>query len=217
MNIEGLFDERDFNELMFPSVMKKNVLKNTPKLAEINVFCEYSGNLKADNVIRYIACVYDRASPIRKKFESDDKKKKTWAARYAGWEADKEGVFEQEIDDILKCRNQEVNKMILEYVRLYNDPEWSLIQVGYEAYYQKLQSILSISGESDKAKDKAGTEKIKGELFNQAQQMGTDLSKMSTRITGDDNRLLRRDLYCTIEDSTRNRLNITPERIAGIA
>lgn len=217
-SVDVTFVQRDFNGLMFP-VMEgggKDLLAFIPQLAKIESFAAFKHPiLPRDKVIKYIVLAYDKESPIGKKFTADPIKKKLWAARYAGFDPDEHGLFNEVVDQMLKCANKEVNTMIVEFVRLMGDPRWTTLIAGNEALYQKMEAMISL-GKGKDEKETATIEKTKGELFTQIQKMADTLTSTANEILGDTNSYLRRDLFCTIDEEIRNRLKITPERMAGI-
>lgn len=219
MSTEVTFVQRDFNTLMFPVMAYssgKDLLKEIPQLSTIDSFASFSHPvLSRDKVIKYVVLAYDKESPIGRQFAGDPIKKKLWAARYAGFAPDSKGLFEDEVDQMLKCGNKLINTMIVDFVRLFGDPRWTTLVAGNEALYQKMDAMISL-GKGENEKETAAIEKTKGELFNQIQSMSVILTKTATEILGDTNSYLRRDLFCTIDEEIRNRLKITPERMAGI-
>jgi hypothetical protein len=145
----------------------------------------------------------------------DDVKRKTSSAEYAGWNPNKDGLFDNDVDQIMKCLNPEVNLMIIDFLRTFNDPSWALLMTGMESYYQKLQQIINADFGQGR-RDVFQVEETKGKLFKQAQEMSKALDEAAKKILQDENPYLRRDLYCTIDQDSKNRLNITPERMLGL-
>lgn len=216
MSKQILLSDKDFDTLTY-NVMKYksdvNLLGKFPTLGSIQSFKDYKGD--RNRVIKYIVLCYDKGSPILNRFMQDDVKRKTCAAEYAGWTANKEGLFDTEVDLIMKCLDQDVNSMIIDFLRTFNDPGWALLMTGMESYYQKLQQIITADFGQGK-RDVFQVEETKGKLFKQAQEMSKSLDDAAKKILQDENPYLRRDLYCTIDSDIKNRLVITPERIVGL-
>jgi hypothetical protein len=216
MTKQVLLNDKDFSTLTY-NVMKHktdvNLLSMFPTLNGIDSFRQYSGD--KNRVIRYIVLCYDKGSPILNRFMRDDVKRKTLSAQYAGWPSDDEGLFDQEVDSIMKCMNQETNAMIIDFLKTFNDPSWALLMTGMESYYQKLKQIVTADFGEGK-RDIFQVEETKGKLFKQAQEMSKALDEAATKLLSDENPFLKRDLYCTIDQEARNRLNITPERMIGL-
>lgn len=218
MELNSLFNDKDFVSLTFNVSKYKedvNLLSKFPSLNSLESFRKFKHpELELNNVIRYIVYCYDRESPILKKFMTEDEKRKQTSAIYAKFTTDSEGLFGDVVDDMMKCRIPEVNTMIIDFIRLYNDPEWALLLTGMESYYQKLNKLLT--DDTSSKRDAFQIEETKGKLWDQCDKMSKTLNASAVKILTDHNPYLRRDLYCIIDQDAKNRLNITPERLAGI-
>lgn len=231
-DLERVFADADFDEMIFRvhRVPKgEHVYPKFKGFEDFPAIRDYKDKRVDKNMaIKYVVFAYDRQSPIHKKFSTDILKRKTTAALYAGFIADETtGLFEDEVTDMMMGMNRYINWMIIDYVRQYNDPEYSLLVAGHESLYQKLSFLMSNEkrqvslgdeNNSDEAdlSDFLKNEKLKGELYNQAKNIADDLAKIAAKILTDENKFLRRDLYTVIDPRFKNRLNITPERMAGI-
>tara|TARA_R110000868_G_scaffold360225_1_gene622260 strand:- start:2941 stop:3600 length:660 start_codon:yes stop_codon:yes gene_type:complete len=218
MSREIIFDNRDFEQLSF-NVMKHkadvSLLSKFPSLAELPSF-KTKIIFDRDILIRYIVLCYDRESPILKRFMQEEQLRKTTAATYAGWKPDKDGLFNEDVDDMMKGLNKEANNMIIDFVRLYNDPEWALLIIGLESYFTKLRSIMADDDRNSK-RDTLQLEESRGKLFDQCKKMADSLHATAAKILSDTSPYLRRDFFCAIDSEAKNRLNITGERIFGVA
>jgi len=219
MITQELFNDRDFKTLTYnvmAHAMDVNLISKFPSFGTIKSWRNFeNAALDTNKVIRYIVLCYDKGYPILTKYMQDDVKRKTLSAQYAGFSANDEGLFDQDVDDMMKCMNPEVNEMIIDFLRLFNDPNWALLMSGMESYYQKLQQIISVDLGGNK-RDMFQIEETKGKLFKQAQEMSAALDKAAQKILADENPYLQRDLYCVIDQEIKNRLNITPERMLGL-
>lgn len=216
MKDQVLFSDKDFDTLTY-NVMKfktdVNLMAKFPTIGALSSFKNYQGD--KNKAIKYIVLCYDKGSPILNKFMQDDVKRKVLSAEYAGYKSDKSGLFPTEVDEMMKCMNHETNMMIIDFLRTFNDPSWSLLMTGMESYYQKLQQIITADFGQGK-RDVFQVEETKGKLFKQAQEMSAALDLAAKKILQDENPYLRRDLYCTIDQEAKNRLSITPERMIGL-
>lgn len=223
---ERLFSDRDFDDMMYPVHTIKggtNLMETFQALKQLPSFVTFNDPLlNREKCIRYVIYCYDRQSPIFKKFRTDDVKRKTTAAMYAKWVFDEQtGLFADAVNDLLMGFNKYVNLMIIDYVKQYQDPEYSVLVSGRESLFQKLQIIgtaIQKPGAADGIKDKdfLANEKKKGELYTQAEEMAHSLKKLSEIILTDDNKLLKKDLYSVIDQNKKNELNISPEHRAGV-
>jgi hypothetical protein len=211
-----LLNDKDFSTLTY-NVMKHkgdvNLLSMFPTLNDIDSFRQYNGD--RNRVIRYIVLCYDKGSPILNRYMQDDVKRKVLSAQYAGWNSDEEGLFDTDVDMIMKCMNEDVNAMIIDFIRTFNDPNWALLMTGMESYYQKLKQIITADFGQGK-RDIFQVEETKGKLFKQAQEMSKSLDEAASKLLLDENPYLKRDLYSTIDQEAKTRLNITPERMIGL-
>lgn len=211
-----LLNDKDFDTLTY-NVMKYkgdvNLLAKFPTLGSIDSFRQYSGD--TNKVVRYIVLCYDKGSPILARYQQDDTKRKVLAAQYAGYDTNGEGLFDDDVDYMMKCMNKETNGMIIDFIRTFNDPHWALLMAGIESYYQKLRQIMDADSYDGK-RDVFQVEETKGKLFKQAQDMSKSLADTASKMMMDENPYLLRDLYSTIDQEAKNRLNITPERMIGL-
>ena len=204
-DIERIFSDADFNNMIFQVHLVKAGESVFPKFKGFedmpNIVSYNDKRIDKSMAIKYVVYAYDRESPIYKKFLTTDLiKRKTTAAIYAGFEANEEtGLFDSDVTDMMMGMNRYVNWMIIDYVRQYNDPEYSLLVAGHESLYQKLSFLMSNEKKQVSLGDENGSdegdlndflknEKLKGELYNQAKSIADDLAKISARILTDDNK-----------------------------
>ena len=212
----NIFSDKDFENMLFncrtiPS--DQNLLNVFPSLGQIDSFRNIPKKLDNQKVIRYIIYTYDRKSPVFLKFMNDESKRKTIAGTEAGWKAHTEtGLFDKEIDEIMKCKNKHINNCIIDFIRLFNDPSFALLITGYESYFNKLRQINS--AEESEKRDAYAIEESRGKIFIQAQKMSEDLERVAEKVLNDKNPYLKEDLFCVIDQESKNRLNLTPERWA---
>lgn len=226
--LEGdrIFSNRDFDDLMYRvhDVPKGTSLMQTFEgLQLLPAFVSFNDKfLMKDKCIRYVVYCYDRFSPIYIKFRNEEIKRKTTAACYAGWIHDEEtGLFPDQVNDMLMGFNPYVNRMIIDYVRQYRDPEYSVLVSGYESLYQKLQVISSAVekpslGIGGADKNFLANEEKKGKLYDQSVDMAKSLKALAAKILTDENPYLKKDLFSMIDPLLKNKLNISPESLAGI-
>ncbi len=245
---EKIFNNSDLDMMLYPVhhfTDGRDMSKLLKGMDDLPSFVNFksSSELSKNMVIKYVVFCYDRHSPIYKKFKNDDVKRKTTAASYAGFIPDPEtGLFDPKVNAFIMGFNRDVNLMIIDYIRQYNDPEYSLLVVGHESLYQKLSMLMATTSAAprstgvlnvDEMTDEQRAErqeelnqemkwflqneKLKGDLFKQTKEISADLERMAEKILTDTNKLLKQELYSVIDSRNRNRLNITPERRAGLA
>ncbi len=195
----GNFHTKEFSGMMYnPEKIPDgvSVLSFYKDLNKVKEFKQSSGEMIDDNkVMLYIILLYDKESPYRKKF-NDILKRKVEVAHDCGFETIEGGVFESPIEDMLKGRNEKVNRKIVEYVRLHRSYKWSY-QVSVEATYANL--MLEIQG---------GDTKNMKTLKELRDEMESNLTEM---LNGDNNPYLQDEMLRFMENE---RLALRPEDYA---
>lgn len=195
------FAENEFKNMMFDvSVVQppKHVITSYPRLRKIKEFKTKFTKLSKDKVIRYIMLLYDKNSPFRIKF-NDVLIRKVEVAKGAGWEIEDHGLFNDEVERLLRGENKHVNRMIIAFVRLHRNFKYSYLIALEETFYRFL------------------LETITGEIKNMAQMKSTqgELEELITELLNQDkNPYIREELLRYVEEA---RLNLRPEDIARIA
>lgn len=207
------FDPHDFAHMMF-NVMAvpagKAMIEAFPVLTKYPEFTILT-DLDHDSLLKYIFLLYDKKTPLKK--IDDLIKRKIEAAQMAGFETDRNGYFNKDIDAAMKGFNEDVNAMIIRLLRIQHDVTFATMVTGYESLYQKLALTLSATSAFEKKSD-VEMEKIKGGLWEQAKKMRDDLNQMADDILNyDDNPYLKKDLFCVI-DRESEELMLSPEKIS---
>lgn len=182
------------------------------QFAGLNNIPELQVNLEVDFrnlIIRYIILFYDRNTPLKRIEKENDRK--MYAALMAGIEYnDKTGKFSPETENIFRCKDVLVNKMILGFVRHFGSVQYSTLIVGYEMYYQKLLAA------QDHTKKGPQAEVARGKLWEQAVKMRGELEVMAEKLLTEQNPFLKEDLYLMVNaDINRNLMIFPEERIAA--
>lgn len=208
---EYIFGPEEFELMLFnPTTTKQGTdLLKIPALSKIGNWqsVRLVPGIDKDKLIRYICLYYDPYSPSAQ--IKDYVKRKLWCACMAGFEYDEEGMFNSDVDDMLRNKNREANLMIIDFLIEFNDIDYSAIRVGTEAYNNKLFQINNLDI-SSKTKNDVEIEKIRGELWKQALAMQQDIHTMTERFLKDDSKLLKKDLFCVINKSAAS-LKLNPE------
>jgi len=182
-----------FNFFIFPK--NKDPLKHFTKLKVYQEFTAPVHNLSKLKVLAYISYMYDKNTPLNA--IQDILKRKVQAAELAGFKKEKGGVFSKIVENMMRCKNKAVNKMIIRYVRMQRNPKYSYLVTIEEAYYNELQKILE--------GDDAGSYKKARDMQKDVETIGIEL------MNEDNNKLLADDLYEFIE---MEKLELRPEDIA---
>lgn len=146
------FEKKDFEKLLFNVYSlppKTRITEHFTKLAYYDEFNIAFKDLDKDVVIRYIIYVYDKNSPFLR--IDNLAKRKREAALLAGFTPKKDGTFDDEIRNVLHCRNRDVNKMIVRFCRMCKDPLYAYYVVINEAFFKESENIMC--GDKTKIKE----------------------------------------------------------------
>lgn len=173
-----------------------SVLKFYKDLNRVRAFKLDPGpGIDNDKLMQYVFCMYDKNSPYRKKFP-DVLKRKIEIAHEVGFKDVGGGIFEPPIEDLLKGRNQVVNKKIVEYVRLHRNFKYAFLVSIEASYYNLMVDIMG--GETKRIGD--------------ARSIQTELEDTLMEILNQDNNpYLKDEILRYMEDE---RLQLRPEDIA---
>lgn len=193
------FHSREFQNMMFnPEKIPdgSSVLKFYKELNKVREFRLDPGEgIDNDKVMQYILCLYDKASPYRKKF-TDVLKRKVEVAHDIGFATTDDGNFESPVEDFLKGKNKIVNQKAVQYVRLHRNFKYAYMVTIEESYYTLMTEILG--GETKKI---VTAKEIQGELEETLLEI----------LNQDSNPYLRDEILRYMES---DRLALRPEDIA---
>jgi hypothetical protein len=206
------FGVNDYKAMKFNPMeidKKSEVLTSIPELNRFTSFQKLTkSSLDINKLIRYILLAYDPKSPAVQTIK-DQFKRKTWCALAAGFEYGEDFNFSPDYNAVLNCQNDEVNDAILDYLTLFDNPDYMLLVLGYEGYYRKLRQYNNTV--YDDKKNDLEIEKTRGELWKQLQAMSPQLRDMANSILNDYNPYLRERLYRAVNKTVHEKLNLTPE------
>ncbi len=213
---EWVFKANDFDALAYNihGLQKStNLLHHFPELAKIESFrTSKLQGLDKNLVIRYIILAYDRNSPAE--IITDYQKKKMWCAMYAGFQPyPVSGLFEKPVDEMLKGKNEQVNQMIISFLRESGSNMYAQLKVGTDAYYNKLAQMQN-QNQGETNKTDLELERIRGQVWEQCNKMEADLEKLAERFLKDKSPFLKESLFCTINNEAKKNLMISPEQRA---
>jgi hypothetical protein len=146
-----------------------SVISYYKDLGKIKEFKTSAGEgIDNDKVNRYVLLLYDQKSPYRVKYP-DVLKRKVEVAHDLEFPITEEGNFESVIEDMLRGKNEIVNRKIVQFVRMHRNFKYSYLVSIESAYYNLMLEI--IGGETrniSKAKDmRDDLEESLHELLNQ--------------------------------------------------
>jgi hypothetical protein len=194
------FDSKDFENLLLKGIYdltdKDDILEKYPQLKK---YPEFNKKVKHPvRVLKYIAFVYDKNTPFH--IISNIMARKIEAANIAGISKN-----DEDYANILGCRNTEVCGMIIRYIRMHKDLDYSEYIVVNEAYYNQQQKLISDDTSSiDKTKDLIAN--------SNALRSRIDILR-SELLNNDTNKTLERELEEAIEEE---QLMVKPELMAKL-
>jgi hypothetical protein len=204
-------DSSEFNELTYnvyeayQKDKKADLLHMFPKLRKIPSFAAYE---EADRnyIIRYIILLYDKGTPLIRRYEKLDKRK-VEAALIAGFETKKDGSFKDDkIKLILENKEDKVLEMITQYVASLGDRRYALIVANEHVFYKNLESLFKTASYPDDHKKELDALVTQDKILEMNEKIDARLQANYRAMFGEDEDL--------IEKVTRKGL-MTPEKIAG--
>ena len=149
---------------------------------------------------RYIILMYDIGNEEIQALYPDYMTRKRNCAIMAGFPIEK-GHFEEPVEMALIGKDEAFNKLIVRYVRMFNNPDY----VAYVSYWEMLIKNVELS---ISVQDPAVIQKVRDNI-NNLRQMIAQVTKNIFR--GDDSFGLAKQLYATMEEE---KLKLRPELMA---
>lgn len=195
------YNRSEFKNLMFNVLVNDtgvSFLKKYPVLKQHKEFTVDIGDLDFNSVFTYIACCYDKESPLI--HAPNIKARKMEAARLAEFPT-KKGKIAEGYERVIRCKNPVVNRMIIRYCRMQNDVDFSTAMMYNEKLYDQLEKMLNNS-DDEKTKDLIdNTQKLKQHIKDTARSF----------LNYDDAEDLELSLY---EEMELELMELRPEDIA---
>lgn len=207
----ALFSKDDYMHMRFDVMGLKNIVNTVSEFSEADEFqCILPVDI--DSAIKYMCLVYDPKSPVPMRITDVNTVRQT-AAILAGFKNNDSGNFEPEVERIMKCRNPVFNKMLVRYLRFFNDDYFAMLVTARQALYNKQAMILNAGLELDENNDKSDIEieKLKGELMKQADAVLISIDNYTNRLLNNDkNPFLRENLFAIV-DAEASKPKLKPE------
>jgi hypothetical protein len=139
------FTPNDFKRLMFDfynADMSKPFISQFP---ELEFYKEFTGNLppgiERNRIIKWIAYVYDKGSPYRDAYKNIFDRKVV-AMIDVGYEANAKGEFDKDIEDIIQSKNHKVTDMVIAYIKLHCEADYTHLVLMETLYFQNARAVL---------------------------------------------------------------------------
>jgi hypothetical protein len=209
-----IFKDLDYKDLLYPAHTIKtgmSIFELFPTLLDYTEFhAKLPASLPISKVFKYIVFVYDHKSPFVTQIDNLEERK-LQAVQEAGFKPEDDSIFVDTVQDMLNCKDPQINEMILRYCRLQGK-DWPNIVASQEAFFQiNLQLLSNIKTESDDAIEFA---KKKAALDKAADEFNERLNEKARKfLVGETAQGLQDKLWSIAEDEAR-KVRITPEDYA---
>ena len=203
------FSPKDFLQLKYNCQIvpqDKDLLEAFPELSRFTEFTTKLELIDQNKVIRYIILTYDKRTPLLA--EKNLIKRKMLACKMAGFEL-LEGKFQPEVEEMIRGKNVNVNKMICRYCRNQSDLSYSLLVAELESFFDNIQKLAEpIEGGDMQELNKRAT------LYNHMAQMINSLESSATELfNGEKELLYEADMFNQEENG---KIKSFPEFIASM-
>ena len=144
-----MYDIKDLDteKLLFNPKSKEDLEKLRKDVPEFDVETE----LNKDNVARYVILMYDIGTPMRKEYPKF-REREAISAQYAGFKIGKKGHFTKEVEGMLIGKNDEVNAMIVKYLTLFNNPDYTALMSYIKVFEENAKEGMRGTMDSTKYK-----------------------------------------------------------------
>lgn len=173
------------------------ILKKFPHIFVAPIFHAPLKKLLMNQVLRYIVAVYDSNGLITR--IPDVVKRRQKALEISGFKRTKEGTYPEEVMAMIEGKNEAVNEMILQYLKLHRSPKYSVLMALDNAFYTLIAKTLS--GVSIEKKEVDAMRVMEKELSERTIEF----------LGGDDNKKMLEKVYQWLAEDS---LGITPEDVA---
>jgi hypothetical protein len=123
-------------------------------------------SIPPENIIKYIVSCYDPGSDIVREHKMRWMVKKREAAKLSGL-LFMHSMNPQEIDSILYCKNDVINRLIIKYITLFNDRDLMMYAIYNEVLINQSRQLMGFDFDkpSDVAKAKENIEAIQSDIL----------------------------------------------------
>jgi hypothetical protein len=206
------YNKDEYKKLRF-RVDEIDVLSYDPRVSfpEINYYPELSDKALISGLVMknmygqifaWIVYAYDPTSPYVR-LNDGIIKRKTEAMEAVGISKNKNGKYDDNIERILINKDEEVNRMIIGFLKRVRNSQWAILCSYQETLYRQLDELRSGSAEKDK------------DTISNTQILSKEIEELQfTFLTNDNSDTLREALYDAIEIEN---LALKPEDIARLA
>lgn len=168
-------------------------------LAKLSKFSEFKvtiSGISKRNIVQYIILMYDKNNGEVRAAYPFYPQRKLEIAKAVGLVSGKKASTK--VENILVGKNEDVNRMIIRYLTLFNNPDLLLLASYYEIYIKL--NLRSYSGD------------FESKTITDLERVHNSINELTESVFGGkDETELRQELYKSIEEQS---LGIRPEEIA---
>jgi len=206
------FKPDDFKKLKYncyPLSDKTDLLQSFPDLSRYPEFTEPLASLDKNKVMRYVIYNYDKASPLL--LEKNFIKRKMLSAKLAGFkmEGDK---YPEKIEDMLRGKNEQVNRMICCYIRQQNSVRYTMLATGLESFYNNIERLRTPTPQN--TEDLMDELNKKTKLYQETVKMMESLESYAAELFNDETQLIY--TVDETEQIDRGKIRSYPEYVASL-
>lgn len=176
-----MFTESDFKNLTFNIHKAKSGTLPTsiPDMKVLNTWWNTNRNDK-DKVIRYIVLLYDRSSPLVRRFSNLDTRKRE-AAMLAGFNPE-----DPSLKSYKDFQDQEFADMVVEFLIYQNNYTWTMLVSNEQTFYEFQKTLLQESSMIRNDKDKINAIASKSKLMEESDKIVERINAYYKQIFVDD-------------------------------
>ena len=194
------FDPKDFEALMLRDIL--NLSDNEDALEKYPILKKHKAfNVQLphyNRILKYIAFAYDKNTPFH--VISDVMSRKSESMKLAGLKRDFE-LYEQ----CVFASDDRIAGMIMWYVRLHKNLDYTDYIVAYESYYNQQQKMLQDSvGDGEKTKD----------FIANTRNLRSEIDRLRLVLFNNDK---SSDLTNKLDTIVEEELQLSPEHIAKMS
>lgn len=164
----------------------EELLLRFPDLKSLGSFSAYKKGDR-NRIIRYIMYFYDPNSELIEDIQ-DHRKRQEAAAEEAGIVRKPSGKFADDVVDMFDMKNEEVNEMIFDFLKIIDDKTWTILKVNEMNFWELTRLIADpIDGKDSKTILEAAEKKRK--LREELKAIVADIETYSKKMFGDSEQL----------------------------
>lgn len=189
----------------------KKVRLNKAVIDRVKAFRTQIKPYMMSKVLNWVAYVYHPHTPL--KGADSFLKMKFEAAVLADFPRDRSGKFNRHYEQIILGKNRKVSGVVLQYLKMWNSPDYMQLKIYLESYEEELESLKGIAFTEDDSAEKRKTKAIaKAKIIENIRVLKNEIKELQSQfLEGDNNKTLVVNLY---QELGLEKLGITPEEIA---